>query len=600
MKILGINAFGQNPSAALVIDGELVGFSHEERFNRLKNSHNLFPSYTITWLLNSRGLKIGDIDYIAFNWDCTKYPWKRAKQLLATKINLSGRKNNYGKSDNSSNVYSAMEYLLNFTPGNVINKIKRELRRSGHKGSIPKIEFVDHHLSHAYQAYYHSPFSDSLVLVADGHGEENCVSGYSVNGGVFKRILNYKVPYSLGWFYGGMSAYLGFYPDRDEGKLMGLAAYGKTREKENPYLDLVDEMIRITDEGFELNPFFFKIGAKDYNYSYTNSLVKFLTAIDPELQPIGVNEKVVHNGKLINKYLLEKYIDLAFAVQTKLEHSLYSTISRMFNQTGIRGLAYAGGVAMNCKANRVIADHPGIDRLFVHPASSDDGSAIGAAFYIAKHFDTLEQKPLFHTQYGAGYNNDEIKDILENCGISYTKSDNVSYDSAKLLSEGNIIAWFQGSAEMGARALGGRSILANPFEAEIKNKINSNVKYREIWRPYCPSILKGNNKRYLKDSEDARFMIVADEATKEFADTAPAVVHVDNTVRPQIVDTEVLPKYGSLIEAFGNLTGHPVVLNTSFNVRGEPITNNPYDAIRTFYSTGLDALAIGDYIVKKK
>ncbi|GJQ61395.1 MAG: carbamoyltransferase [Melioribacteraceae bacterium] len=600
MKILGINAFGQNPSAALVIDGELTGFSHEERFNRLKNSHNLFPSYTITWLLNSNNLLLEDVDYIAFNWDCTKYPWKRAKQLLSTKINLSGTKNNYGKSDNSSNVYSALEYLLNYTPGNVINKIKRELRRSGHKGKIPKIEFVDHHLSHAFQAYYHSPFSDCLVLVADGHGEENCVSGYFVEDGSFKKITNYKVPYSLGWFYGGMSAYLGFYPDRDEGKLMGLAAYGKKRAAENPYLEVIDEMIKISDKEFELNPFFFKIGAKDYNYSYTNSLVKFLTAIDPELQPISVNEKVIKDGNVINKYLQEKYIDLAFAVQSKLEGALNAVISQMVDSAPFRNLAYAGGVAMNCKANRVIADHPGIDRLFVHPASSDDGSAIGAAFYIAKHFDSLRHVPLTHTQYGAGFNNDEIQKILDNCGVNYQKTNYISTDAAKLLTEGKIIGWFQGNAEMGARALGGRSILANPFESEIKNKINSNVKYREIWRPYCPSILKGNSKRYLNDSEDARFMIVADEATKEFADTAPAVVHVDNTVRPQLVDKEVLPEYGNLIEDFGHLTGHPVVLNTSFNVRGEPITNNPYDAIRTFYSTGLDALAIGDFIVKKR
>lgn len=600
MRILGINAFWQNPSACLLDDGELIGFSHEERFNRLKGSHGLFPSLTINWLLSSNNISISDIDLIAFNWDCNKYPWKRAGQLLKAKINLPAFNHGSGsKGKASSGLGDIFEYLNSYTPKNIVKKIKNELRSFGHLGVIPPIEFVGHHLCHAYQAYYHSPFDKSLVLVVDGHGEEDCVSGYSVQDGVFKKIANYKVPYSLGWFYGGMTAYLGFFANRDEGKLMGLAAYGEANKKNNIWLEKLDEVLKADAEGFLLNPHYFKFGSNSFNPRFTDSLVDFITGINGFLKPIGINELLTINGQTKNRYLHNEYIDLAYAAQSKLEEALCSVVKNMVAETGIKKLSFSGGVAMNCKANRAVFDNCSLENIFIHPASSDDGSAIGAAFYLAAQLNELKRSPLKHTQYGASFSNDAIEKALKNCKIKYSSPEDVCSVGAKMLYDGKYIGWFQGAAEMGARALGGRSIIANPFEEKARDKINERIKYRENWRPYCPSLIDEYKQDYLESAMDSPFMILASTANNELKKCSPAVVHVDNTVRPQTVEKTYLPKWAHLIDEFKGFSGHPVILNTSFNVRGEPIVNSPYDAIRTFYSTGLDYLIMGDFIVEK-
>lgn len=601
MRILGINAFAQNPAASLIIDGELIGFSHEERFNRLKCSHGLFPSHTIKWLLSTNDLTISDIDYIAFNWDSNKYPWKRLFSLGKAKIDLLTSNFNYRNNrNNNSSYYSIAEYLIDYSPKNVKNRIKNELRSFGHKGQIPKIEFVDHHLSHAYQAYFHSPFNTSLALVVDGHGEENSVSGYTVRDGVFDKILNYKVPFSLGWFYSGMTAYLGFSPNRDEGKLMGLAAYGENRREDNPWIDHLEEVLEINENEYILNPYFFKLGQNSYHPRFTDNLVQFITGINKDLSPVGLDETIQINGKRTNRYLRDDYIDLAYAVQKKLEDALLVIVNKMISDTGIKNLCYSGGVAMNCKANGSIFNNSSLENIFIHPASSDDGSAIGAAFYIASQINELKKQPLQHAQYGASFSNDEIEKILKNCNIDYTKPNDITRNAAKMLNENKILGWFNGPAEMGARALGGRSIIANPLSERTKTKINNDVKYRENWRPYCPSILDSFKQKYIMDNGTHPFMISSSSATELLKNNAPSVVHVDNTVRPQMVNEKILPKWANLIDEFKNYTGHPVILNTSFNVRGEPIVNSPYDAIRTFFSTGLDSLIIGDFFIEKR
>lgn len=599
MNILGINAFGQNPSACLLIDGHFVGFSHEERFNRLKGSHGLFPSHTIKWLLSSNKLSISDIDSIAVYWDYNKYPWEILSRLLKSRIQLAFSNFNHKNNGHTSGFYGMLEYLLEYSPKNMEQKIKDELRNFGHKERIPQMEFVDHHLCHAFQAYYQSQFDNTLVLVVDGHGEDNCVSGYAVKNGNLRRIINYKIPYSLGWFYGGMTAYTGFLANRDEGKLMGLAAYGEVRKLENIWINKLDEILKVNDNGYLLNPYYFKIGSNDYHSRYTNNLVEFITAINKNLQPVGLNETVVINGEIKNRYLLNEYIDLAYATQVKLEDALVSIVNRMIRETGVKNLCYSGGVAMNCKANRAIFDRCYLDNIFIHPASSDDGSAIGAAFYVAKENNNLKREPLLHSQYGISFSNNEIEKILKNCNIKYSTPDDVCIVAAKDLNEGKILGWFDGAAEMGARALGGRSIIANPCSNNVKDKINTNVKYRETWRPYCPSILDEHKQDYIKDATDSPFMILAAMATEKLRSSSPSVVHIDNTVRPQTVKGTILPKWAHLINEFRSLSGHPVILNTSFNVRGEPIVNSPYDAIRTFFSTGLDKLILGDFIISK-
>lgn len=254
---------------------------------------------------------------------------------------------------------------------------------------------------------------------------------------------------------------------------------------------------------------------------------------------------------------------------------------------------------MNCKANGRLLDEAGFREIFIHPASSDDGAAIGAAFHVALREDRLVANPLVHAQWGPAFNDDEIAKALDGCGIRYTDCEDIGTSAAELLAQGRLLGWFQGGVEMGARALGGRSIIACPGDPDTRDRVNQRVKFREPWRPYCPSLTNESRARYLEDAVDAPFMILARRATADLAKAAPATVHVDGSVRPQTVTADALPLWHHLLESVGTRTGHPVLLNTSFNVRSEPIICTPHDAIRCFFGSGLDALAIGSFLVHK-
>ncbi len=600
MNILGINAFGQNPSACLLVDGKLVNFSHEERFNRLKGSHSLFPSQALMWCLKNNNIVLQDIDYISFNWDCKKYPFQMVRSLV--KSRFSQNKTIFkskSKLRKNGSVINLLNHLVSYDPKLIKEKIHDNLRISGHEGEIPKIIFVNHHLSHAYQAYYQSDFLDSLVLVADGHGEENCISGYEVRNGKFSKIVEYNIPDSLGWFYGSITAYLGFHANRDEGKLMGLAAFGEKRRKNNPWIERLDKLIYVKNNHLNFDPEFLKYGNNEYHPRYTDLLVKFITSYDSKMAPISLNKLVSQDGNLINKYLLDRYIDIAYAAQLKLEEALICIVKEMIKKTKITKLAYAGGVALNCKANRAILDNSGITELFVHPASSDDGSCIGAAFYVAKECGEPVRNILKNVQIGPSFSNDLILETIKQANLKFDHTDNVPLTTAKYLEEGNIMGWFQGGSEMGPRALGGRSIIASLNDPNVKQKINERVKFREVWRPYCPSILAEEQANYVKNSVNSPFMILAANAKDKLKNMAPSIVHVDNSVRPQTVDKESNALWFDMIFQQTKLTGIPMILNTSFNVRGEPIVNSPRDAIRTYCSCGLDKLVIGNYILSK-
>jgi carbamoyltransferase len=300
------------------------------------------------------------------------------------------------------------------------------------------------------------------------------------------------------------------------------------------------------------------------------------------------------------RYLLPEYVDLAYAVQDRLEEALLALARRLLRESGSTRLCFAGGVAMNCKANGRLLDEAGFEQIFVHPAASDDGAAIGAAFHVAHHEGTPVRNPLRHAHWGPSYSDGEIAAALRGCGIAFTPCADVADTAADLLADGGLMSWFQGRMEMGARALGGRSIIACPGEPDTKTRVNRRVKFREEWRPYCPSMTADSRDRYLRHSVPAPFMIVARRATAALKAAAPATVHVDDTVRPQTVDADVLPLWHHLLECVGRRTGHPVLLNTSFNVRSEPIVCTPHDAIRCFFGSGLDAMAIGSFLVRKQ
>jgi len=602
MIVLGINAFGYSPSACLVRDGKLVAFCQEERLTRLKGSHGLFPSLTVSWCLKSQNLNLHDIDYIAFSWGCKKHPWKMIKHLAKKRIKLMRYDTYYSTSsiNQKSNSISAFEHIYLYSPSTVVRNIRDNLRLSGHKGAIPPIEFVEHHISHAFQTFYQSSFKKASVLIADGSGEENCVSGYLFDENSYHKIFGFDIPQSLGWYYSGFTSYLGFKPIRDEGKMMGLAAYGEKRKENNKWLEIINKILKITNDGFELDPTFFKFGGNEYHPRFTDKLTNFITSHNQELQPISINEYINLNGKILHKYLLDNYIDLAYAVQTRLEEALTSLVNSLIDKTNVNNLCLAGGIFMNCKANSFILDNTDVDNIFIHPASSDDGSCIGAAFYISKEMGYQPRNILESVQLGPSFNNKEVEKIIKTCKLSYSTPDDICYEMSKLIASGKMIGWFQGGCEMGARALGGRSIIASPIISGVRTKINEYVKRREQWRPYCPSINYENKEDYLKESLEAPYMILARQASEKLIKAAPDTVHIDGTVRPQTVQKSVLTRWHRLIENVGQLTGHPIILNTSLNVRGEPIACQPYDAINYLFSTGLDALAIEDFLIAKK
>jgi carbamoyltransferase len=601
MIVLGINAFSYNPSACLVRDGRLTSFCQEERLNRLKGSYGLFPSKSIDWCLSSQGLKLGDVDRIAFCWGCDKYPSRMLFSLAKSYAGQFGRRR---MSERSSigvdgGKWAALEMFQIYLPNQVRRKIRDFLRANGHKGPIPRIEFAEHHLSHAFQAYYQSPFEQAIALVADGSGENNCVSGYRIDNDSYKKVLGYDIPQSLGWYYGGFTAYLGFIANRDEGKLMGLASLGASRKCDNPWIERLQKIIRVSNDGFEIDPLYFKFGGNEYHPRFTDHLVKYVTSFNSDMFPVGLNEHVDGNLGEMNRYLLDNYVDLAYAAQFHLEEAMLTLVRRLVAQTGLRNLCLSGGIAMNCKANGRIADERVVDAIFVHPASADEGACIGAAFYVARQNGDNPRNVLKNAQLGPSFSNTEIEKTLRAAKVEYRAHDDVCSAAISMLREGKIIGWFHGGLEMGARALGGRSIIARADLPNMKHKVNSEVKAREPWRPYAPSLTAESAGRYFDNSIDTPFMILARDANDTMKKMAPAVVHTDGSTRPQTVSAADLPKWHRLLGLAGKEFGAPILLNTSFNVRGEPIVCTPSDAIRCFYSTGLDALVIEDFILEK-
>ncbi len=600
MVILGLSTFGENPAACLVIDGMLKSFCQEERFTRLKGSAGHFPTYTVNWLLSSCGLRLNDINRIAVSWDCTKYPWRMLRHLAGMKFRLSKGINPDPSSLARPNGHgSAFLYLLNHSPAVFEQKIRDHLRDAGHKGRIPQIVFVPHHEAHAYQAFHQSPFSEAGVLVVDGSGEEKTVSAFHFHSLGWRRCFDFEVPQSIGWFYGAFTAYLGFHANRDEGKLMGLAALGFERRLKNPWLERLDKILHVNKEGFELDPTFVKFGGNEYHPRFTDRLRRWILSHDKQLEPVGIGELTAGDPVPRPKYLLPGYIDLAYAVQDRLERALLALAQRLRRECKSPHLCLAGGVAMNCKANGRLLDESGFDEVFIHPASSDDGAAIGAAFYVAENTGKLAPNSLSHAQLGPCFSDDQIDCALQLAGLPSQRHDNIAERTAELLTSGLLCGWFQGGLEMGARALGGRSIVGCPQGADTRSRLNRNVKFREEWRPYCPSLTWESRNDYLVKCSEAPFMILARQATPLLRSRGIAAVHVDGTVRPQTVRADILPLWHSLLKSVGRKTGEPVLLNTSFNVRGEPIVCTPQDAIRCFYSTGLDALAIGSFLLSK-
>lgn len=573
MIILGLFSPGPNPSAAILINGKIDSWTEEERFDRIKTSPNSFPSRSIKWCLKNSNLKLSDIDKIAYGWDSPHYV-KETKDFLKSQKKDTGDQSKYNElqDDLLTNLYH---------PERIKHQIKMCFSSIDYKVNVPEIVFFKHHDCHIASAFFCSGFEESNVLSIDGSGEEVTTLLCHASKGGIKTIKSFKLPNTLGGFYATFTEFLGFRAYLDEGKVMGLASYG---EFSQDLQDKLDKFIKYdkTTGNFEIDPYMRYVGDHNYGSRFTDLFVEVFGLPRRNESPLE-----------------KKYADLAFAVQYRLEKIVISMAHWLFKKTGSNNFCLAGGVAMNCVMNGSLARESFVNNIFVQPASSDNGVSLGAAQLLSLKEGFNPNQKMEHAYWGPEFSEKEIILALKESKLNYRKSKNICFEVAEKISQGKIIGWFQGRMEIGARALGNRSILASPLISDMKTKINLEVKHRENWRPFCPSMKEEVYKKYIDSSIDSPFMIMAFPVNKKVSSEIPAVVHVDGTARPQQVSKNYNFKFWSLLNEFEKITGHAILINTSFNIQGEPVVCSPKDALRTFGGTGLDILVLGDYILEK-
>lgn len=556
--VLGINSYLHDSSAALLRDGEIVFATEEERLSRVRKD-NRFPVLSIRAALEHAGIGFSDLDAIAFGWNRPGVtPLHTLRASLSGKLPRSA----------SYIAHSAKSIGLELYHGNGTRALERAF---GPTGRTPVVH-VDHHASHAWSAYAPSGFDDALVIVADGRGATQATTLYHGRGEQLVPVRTYDYPNSLGSFYEAFTDVLGFERQSDEWKVMGLAAYG------TPTYDLSD-VLRVTPEGYELD------AALVHGRTW-GDLSRMQRRFGPRRRP--------------DQGIKDADRDLAASAQQQLERALFAVVEEGVRLTGSRRLAFAGGVAMNSKANGRLLEAGIVDELFVQPAATDDGAALGAA--LGAHAElgiSVPRTRMTHAYLGPSFDAESVQGYLDTYKLPYHRVPNVEQLTAALLAEGDIVGWFQGRLEFGPRALGNRSILGDPRRAAMKDRVNESVKFREGWRPFAPSVLAERASAYFEGCTDAPFMIVTFPVREEKREVIPAVTHVDGTARVQTVTRSANPRYWTLLKEFEALTGVPVLMNTSFNLKGEPIVCTPHDAVRTFYSSGLDFLVMDDFIVAK-
>lgn len=561
MYILGINAYYHDTSAVLIEDGKLIVAVEEERFNRIKHSPNIFPYKAIDFCLKYANIKLTDLDHIAYYMDQSliiKKFWRFQpyfNRLIITPWKFFGAL-----------------YLF---------RQKDMIAVSLAKKAKANVHFIEHHLAHAASAYYGSKFKKTNILTIDGRGELVSALMAQGNNDEIEKIEEISLPHSLGMVYTTLTQFLGFQPNDGEGKVMGLAPYGKDK-----FSKIFDKLVWPTNNGFRIDASYF------WNH----------------LEGWGSPEQTFYPQKMINllgrprttePVINNHYEHIAFSLQKKTEDIGVHMAKLLYEKTGYKNLCLAGGVALNAKMNGIIAQQDFIDNIYIQPAATDSGSAIGAAFYVYNKITGKRPQPVEDIFLGSKYSDKEIKKALDKCKAKYEKSSDIAGEAAELLAKNKIIGWFQGRMELGPRALGSRSILVNPEKKDMTYTLNYYVKNREIWRPFALSMLYEDRKKYLKHGFYSPFMILIDEVPEERRKEVMAGVHIDGTTRPQTLQRKHNPLYYDLIKNFGKITGIPVLLNTSFNLAGEPIVNTPLEALKDFYGSGMDYLAIGNYMARK-
>ena len=558
MISIGINYSQMHDSSACIVrDGEVLFAVAEERLSRVKHDAG-FPALSIRACLDFARVRPSELDFVCQGWSRPRVGFLHdLSDFTSGKRPVDARA-----------VLNASRYFL----GMWHQRGGENQFRQIFGPTKARFRFVDHHVAHAISAYSFSGFDEAAVLILDGRGAWEATSLWHGRAGNLEHVWTIPWPNSLGLFYAQFTQYLGFQPYSDEWKVMGLAPYG--------------------DAGINLREF---IVPDDNPYRVATRLLMGRdsapsAAIEAHLGPKRAPESEIDS----------RHKNLAFAVQDACEQAMITLARAAVAKTGCWDLCLAGGVALNSKANGKILAAGLVDRIFIQPAAGDDGVCLGAA--LAPYLDAggkLPVRKMRHAYLGSESSDAEIEKVLQTYKLRPARAADPAARAAEMLANGKIVGWFQGRMEFGPRALGSRSILADPRDPEMNAKVNNAVKFREWWRPFAPSMLAEVAGEYLESSTDSPFMVLTAQVKPEKRNVIPSVTHVDGSARPQTVERDVNPLYWRLIHEFGQRTGVPVVMNTSFNLRGEPIVCTPTDAVRTFFSSGMDALVIGSFVVEK-
>jgi carbamoyltransferase len=594
MHILGISCYYHDSAAALLRDGELVAAAQEERFSRIKQDEG-YPELAIAFCLRKAGIKAGDLDYVVFY----EKPLIKFERILQSSLATFPRSwRTFG------------EAMVNWFDEKLW--IKSRIQR--HLGIEPsKILFADHHMAHAASALFSSPFRDAAILTLDGVGEwTTTTKGYGRadwgdgSGNSITLTSEHRFPHSIGLLYSAFTAFLGFQVNEGEYKVMGMAPYGKPKYVDDIFSKIVH---RSADGSFSLDMDWFS-----YHWSPEKSFSsKFTGMFGPPRQPESTfittetNPGTSPDDPAVRASV--HYADVASSIQKVTEELILGLASSLQKETGAKRLCMAGGVALNSVANGRVARELPFEEVFIQPAAGDAGGALGAALWAWHILLGKPRKLVMETSYfGEEYGEDETLDAMKAAGVGFERFDDETRlvgRTVDALLDGRVLGFSQGRFEWGPRALGNRSILADPRKAEMKDIINRKIKFREPFRPFAPAVPEETATKYFegldlsKETYPARFMITVVPWKSEYADLAPAVNH-GGTGRLQTVRRDWNPRYYDVIKAFGQATGAEVLVNTSFNLRGEPIVSSPADALKTFLNSGIDNLVMGSYWVSKQ
>ncbi len=569
MLVLGVHFYGHDCSAALVYDGKLIDAVEEERLSRLKHDKS-FPSKSIAYILKKNNLKLNDIDLVSVG--------QNHRRLIKEKYFNYTLRNMPKTNPIFFQSLKNLKFLLNSE-----NYLRKKLRFNG------KVIFQHHHKCHLASAHFSSGFETSNGISIDGIGDiESTYSAY-INGGKFEKIFHKNYPHSLGLMYTSITQFLGFTPNSSEGSVMALASFGDEKMINKltgkSYRETFEDILFIKEN--EL----YRLNLSYFNFPFDRRgwvSEKFIKAFGKKRNS---NDKITNHHK-----------NIASALQSAFERAYINIARTSYKYNKNPNLTLAGGCALNCVANGKILEESNYKKIFIQPASNDAGVSIGAAYIpfmkkLGKKLSYINKDRKFSTYLGPSFNEKDIEKFLIKEKVKYQKIQKPYEKAAKLLKDKKVIGWFQGKMEFGPRALGNRSILANPSSTKMRDYVNKQIKHRESFRPFAPAVLEGYEKKYFKIKCESNFMLFAVKATNLCKKKAPAIIHVDGTCRVQTVSKKTNINFYSLLKKFNEHTNIPLLLNTSFNDRGEPIVCSPEDALNSVKKTGIKYLFIDQFFI---